>query len=67
MVDEEITSEAAERVFAEYDNFLNLSDPTNRPTDRNAFHRLMSFEPYYRLKNGFRHLKVTVNYSFVLA
>ena len=24
----------AERVFAEYDNFLKLSDPTDRPTDR---------------------------------
>ena len=24
----------AERVFAEYENFLKLSDPTDRPTDR---------------------------------
>ena len=31
----------AERVFAEYDNFLKLSDPTDRPTDRDAFQRLI--------------------------
>ena len=61
----------AERVFAEYENFLNLSDPTDRPTDdrptdRDAFQRLISFEPSYRLTNGFRHLKATFNKSFVL-
>ena len=54
----------AERVFAEYENFLKLSD---RPTDRDAFQRLISFEPSYRLTNGFRHLKATFNKSFVLA
>ena len=58
----------AERVFAEYENFLKLSDrPTDRPTDRDAFQRLISFEPSYRLTNGFRHLKATFNKSFVLA
>ena len=58
----------AERVFAEYDNFLKLSDrPTDRPTDRDAFQRPISFEPSYRLTNGFRHLKATFNKSFVLA
>ena len=57
----------AERVFAEYENFLKLSDrPTDRPTDRDAFQRLISFEPSYRLTNGFRHLKATINKSFVL-
>ena len=58
----------AERVFAEYENFLNLSDPTDptRP-DRDAFQRLISFEPSYRLENGFRHLKATFNKSFALA
>ena len=38
----------AERVFAEYENFLNLAtrpDPT-RP-DRDAFQCLISFEPSY--------------------
>ena len=54
----------AERVFAEYENFLKLSD---RPTDRDAFQRPISFEPSYRLTNGFRHLKATFNKSFVLA
>ena len=54
----------AERVLAEYENFLKLSD---RPTDRDAFQRLISFEPSYRLTNGFRHLKATFNKSFVLA
>ena len=54
----------AERVFAEYENFLKLSD---RPTDRDAFQRLISFEPSYRLTNGLRHLKATFNKSFVLA
>ena len=34
----------AERVFAEYENFLKLSD---RPTDRDAFQRPISFEPSY--------------------
>ena len=53
----------AERVLAEYENFLKLSDPT----DRDAFQRLISFEPSYRLTNGFRHLKATFNKSFVLA
>ena len=53
----------AERVFAEYDNFLKLSDPS----DRDAFQRLISFEPSYRLTNGLRHLKATFNKSFVLA
>ena len=48
----------AERVFAEYENFLKLSD---RPTDRDACQRLISFEPSYRLTNGFRHLKATFN------
>ena len=68
----------AERVFAEYENFRKLSDrptdrpttddrPTDRPTDRDAFQRLISFEPSYRLTNGFRHLKATFNKSFVLA
>ena len=58
----------AERVFTEYENFLKLSDrPTDRPTDRDAFQRLISFEPSYRLTNGFRHLKATFNKSFVLA
>ena len=61
----------AERVFAEYENFLKLSDrPTDRPdrpTDRDAFQRLITFEPSYRLTNGFRHLKATFNKSFVLA
>ena len=58
----------AERVLAEYENFLKLSDrPTDRPTDRDAFQRLISFEPSYRLTNGFRHLKATFNKSFVLA
>ena len=54
----------AERVFAEYENFLKLSD---RPTDRDAFQRLISFEPSYRLTNGFRQLKAPFNKSFVLA
>ena len=40
--------------------------PTDRPTDRDAFQRLISFEPSYRLTNGFRHLKATFNKSFVL-
>ena len=61
----------AERVFAEYENVLKLSDPTDRltdrPTDRDAFQRLISFEPSYRLTNGFRHLKATFNKSFALA
>ena len=57
----------AERVFAECENFLNLSDLTDRPTDRDSFHRLISFEPHYRLINGFRHLKAAFNKSFVLA
>ena len=59
----------AERVFAEYENFLNLSDPTDRPDrpDQDAFQRLISFAPSYRLKNGFRHLKATFNKSFALA
>ena len=63
----------AERVFAEDKNFLNLSDPTDQdrpdPTgpDRDAFQRLISFEPSYRLENGFRHLKATFNKSFALA
>ena len=56
----------AERVLAEYGNFLSLSDPTDRP-DRDAFQRLISFEPSYRLENGFRHLKATFNKSFALA
>ena len=56
-----------ERVFAEYENFLKLSDPTDRSTDRDAFQRLISFEPSYRLTNDFRHLKATFNKSFVLA
>ena len=41
--------------------------PTDRPTDRDSFQRLISFEPSYRLTNGFRHLKATFNKSFVLA
>ena len=41
------------------------TDPT-RP-DRDAFQRLISFEPSYRLENGFRHLKATFNKSFALA
>ena len=58
----------AERVFAAYENFRNLSDPTDptRP-DRDAFQLLISFEPSYRLENGFRLLKATFNKSFVLA
>ena len=54
----------AERVFAEYENFLELSD---RPTDRDAFQRPISFEPSYQLTNGCRHLKATFNKSFVIA
>ena len=53
----------AERVFAEYENLVNLSDPT----DRDAFQRLISFEPYYLLTNGLHHLKATFNKLFALA
>ena len=57
-----------ERVLAEYEDFLSLSDPTDRPDrpdptrpDRHAFQRLMSFEPSYRLANVFRYRKATFN------
>ena len=56
----------AERVLAKYEDFLSLSDPTDRP-DRDAFQRLTCFEPGYRLANGFRHLNATFNKSFALA
>ena len=51
-----------ERVLAEYEDFLSLSDPTDptRP-DRPSFQRLISFEPSYRLANGFRYRKATFN------
>ena len=39
----------AERVFAEYENFLKLSDPT----DRDAFQRLISFEPKLPIEKRF--------------
>ena len=48
-------------------NMRIFSSWATRPTDRDAFQRLISFEPSYRLTNGFRHLKATFNKSFVLA
>ena len=46
---------------------LNMRIFSSWATDRDAFQRLISFEPSYRLTNGFRHLKATINKSFVLA
>ena len=41
-------------VFGGRRRFPTTRDPTDRP-DRDAFQRLISFEPSYRLENGFRH------------
>ena len=63
-----ITSEAEGRAsFRWIWEFSQVERPTDRPTDRDAFQRPISFEPSYRLTNGFRHLKATFNKSFVLA
>ena len=56
-----------ERVFAEYENFLQYerpdpTDPTD-PTDRHAFQWLITFEPCFQLQNGLRHWKAAFNKS----
>ena len=51
-----------ERVFAEYENFLQYERP-DRP-DRHAFQWLITFKPRFRLQNGLRHLKATFNFFY---
>ena len=61
-----ITSEAEGRASFRWTWWFSKVERPD-PTDRDAFHRPISFEPWYRLTNGFSHLKATFNTSFALA